>query len=225
MFHSMNVTGERLRSAMKTAGLDQEALADQVGCTQGAISQILLGNTQRSRFLPSIAEKLGVPLPWLMGEIDEQHPGAGTSFAMPALVKQLGLAMIPEVDISYSMGGGAVVEEYAPTTMVPFRQDWLTRITRGGPADVFLTHPVGDSMIPTILDGDDVLVNRAEKAVRHQDLIWAVGYGDLGMIKRVRRLSSGMFQLNSDNPNVSPIEAAEDELFFVGRVIWIGRRM
>jgi phage repressor protein C with HTH and peptisase S24 domain len=108
---------------------------------------------------------------------------------------------------------------------VPFRQDWLQRLTRGGPADVFLTRGQGDSMMPTILDDDDVLVNRADGAIRQQDRIWALGYGELGMIKRVRRLPSGLFQLNSDNPAVTPIEATEDELFVVGRVIWIGRRV
>jgi phage repressor protein C with HTH and peptisase S24 domain len=45
------------------------------------------------------------------------------------------------------------------------------------------------------------------------------------MIKRVRRLPSGQFQLNSDNPAVSAIEATDDELFVVGRVVWIGRRV
>lgn len=139
--------------------------------------------------------------------------------------EQLGMQMIPEVDVSYSMGGGAVFGDYVETKMVPFRRDWLARLTRNGPADVFLTRGKGDSMMPTILDGDDVLVNRADNVVREQDLIWALGYGELGQIKRVRRLASGRFELHSDNAMIRPIEATEDELFIVGRVIWIGRRM
>jgi phage repressor protein C with HTH and peptisase S24 domain len=141
------------------------------------------------------------------------------------LAGQLGMQMIPEVDITYSLGGGAVHDDYVESRMVPFRRDWLDRLTRSGPADVFLTRGQGDSMMPTILDDDDVLVNRADQAVRQQDRIWALGYGELGMIKRVRRLPSGLFQLNSDNPAVTAIEATEDELFVVGRVIWIGRRV
>ena len=168
-----------------------------------------------------VASTLNVSLDWLLtGHDSSPDNRTGSSKA-----SDLGLTMIPETDISYSLGGGMVVEDYAETRMVPFRSDWLSRLTRGGPADVFLTRGQGDSMMPTILDDDDVLVNRADRAIRHQDRIWAVGYGDLGMIKRVRRLPSGMFQLNSDNPAVSPIEATEDELFIVGRVIWIGRRV
>jgi phage repressor protein C with HTH and peptisase S24 domain len=157
------------------------------------------------------------------GGLPETEASAGTSD--DRMVMRLGLTMIPEVDIAYSMGGGSIIEEAPPTTMVPFRRDWLSRLTRGGPADVFLTRGEGDSMMPTILDGDDVLVNRADRSIRHQDKIWALGYGELAQIKRVRRLASGMFQLNSDNPTVTPIKATEDELFIVGRVIWVGRRM
>jgi phage repressor protein C with HTH and peptisase S24 domain len=142
-----------------------------------------------------------------------------------ALAERFGLKLIPEVDITYSLGGGAVLEDYPDSRMVPFRQDWLDRLTRGFKSDVFLTRGQGDSMMPTILDDDDVLVNRADNVLRQQDRIWALGYGELGMIKRVRRLPSGQFQLNSDNPAVSAIEATEDELFIVGRVIWIGRRV
>jgi hypothetical protein len=142
-----------------------------------------------------------------------------------ALAERLGLKLIPEVEITYSLGGGALAEDYPDSRMVPFRQDWLDRLTRGFKADVFLARGQGDSMMPTILDDDDVLVNRADNVVRQQDRIWALGYGELGMIKRVRRLPSGLFQLNSDNPAVSAIEATEDELFVVGRVIWIGRRV
>ena len=147
--------------------------------------------------------------------------GAGAAIA----AEQVGLTMIPETDITYSMGGGSIVDDYVEARMVPFRRDWLSRLTRGQPADVFLTRGQGDSMMPTILDDDDVLVNRADRVLRQQDRIWALGYGDLGMIKRVRRLPSGLFQLNSDNPAVTPIEATEDEVYIVGRVIWTGRRV
>lgn len=72
----MAITGDRLREAMANRGIDQEQLAKRVGCTQGAISQILLGNTQRSRFLPDIADELGVSLRWLRGDEVPREPDA-----------------------------------------------------------------------------------------------------------------------------------------------------
>jgi phage repressor protein C with HTH and peptisase S24 domain len=80
-------------------------------------------------------------------------------------------------------------------------------------------------MQPTILDGDIVLIDTAQRSIRQQDRIWAVAYGELGMIKRVRRLPNGTYLLLSDNATVPPIECADEEMQVVGRVIWIGRRI
>lgn len=80
-------------------------------------------------------------------------------------------------------------------------------------------------MQPTLLDGDMVLIDTAQRQITKQDRIWAVSYGDLGMIKRVRRLPNGSYALMSDNPAVSPVNAVDDEMYVIGRVIWIGRQV
>lgn len=213
--------GRRIRVALHALGPGHDLpwLARKTEIPSSTIYDNLKRGIGKPDIAVKIAAALGVSLDWLLTG-KEGGPGRNVGAA-----DELGLAMIPEVDISYSLGGGAVHDEYFESRLVPFRRDWLERISRGRPADFFLAGGAGDSMMPTILDGDDVLVNRAEQAIRHQDRIWAVGYGELGMIKRVRRLPSGLFQLNSDNPAVTPIEAPEDELFVVGRVAWIGRRV
>jgi phage repressor protein C with HTH and peptisase S24 domain len=86
--------------------------------------------------------------------------------------------LIPEINLDFALGGGAFIDGPIETTMVPFRKDWLDRISRYGPADVFLTRGDGDSMMPTILDEDDILVNRADRIITRQDRIWAIAYGD-----------------------------------------------
>jgi phage repressor protein C with HTH and peptisase S24 domain len=209
-------------------GRDLPWLARQADIPASTFYDNLKKGITKTEIAIKVADTLGVSLDWLL-------TGAGSSAAKPsrrsiyvdssAVVDELGLRMIPEVDIAYSMGGGSIVEDYPEARLVPFRADWLDRLTRSGPADVFLTRGQGDSMMPTILDDDDVLVNRADAVIRQQDRIWALAYGELGMIKRVRRLPTGLFQLNSDNPAVTPVEATEDELHVVGRVIWIGRRV
>ncbi|MGO1304566.1 MAG: helix-turn-helix domain-containing protein [Sphingomonas parapaucimobilis] len=67
----MSVQGLRVKQAMIEAGLDQEQLAHDVGCTQGAISQIINGRSLRSRFLPDIARRLGVTEDYLRGFSDD----------------------------------------------------------------------------------------------------------------------------------------------------------
>lgn len=219
------VIGERVRERLEALGISQSELARRTGLAQPTIAKLASGTAQGSSHLHRIARELRTTPAYLTGETNDPSEGAVPTPTPGMIAEQLGLQLIPDVDIAYSMGGGAVIGDVVESTMVPFRRDWLQRLTRGGPADVFLTRGKGDSMMPTILDGDDVLVNRADRIVKDQDMIWALGYGELGQIKRVRRLAGGSYELHSDNPTVRPIPATEDELFIVGRVIWIGRRM
>lgn len=90
----MSVTSERLQSAMDEGRWNQAALARAIGVTQGAISAILLGNTQRSKYLPEIADALGISLAWLRGA-DVPRPtvraasSVGQSTTAPILLQVL----------------------------------------------------------------------------------------------------------------------------------------
>lgn len=74
----MATTAERLKQLMAEAGDDQSDVADAVGCTQGAISLIVLGRTLRSRYLPDIASYYGVSVNWLRGEDVPRNDGTPT---------------------------------------------------------------------------------------------------------------------------------------------------
>jgi phage repressor protein C with HTH and peptisase S24 domain len=216
---------DRLQEAMEAAGLDQPALAIKAGCTQGAISQILLGNTLRSRFLPDIASALGVSLQWLRGESEDRDPSAPLVPTSQDVMEHFDIAVVPELEIGYSMGGGSVLLDYEQRGVVPFRRAWLKNLMNGGIDDLFVARGEGDSMQPTLLDGDFVLVDTSQKQINKQDRIWCVSYGDLGMIKRVRKLPGDGYMIFSDNPSIAPLYTHDGEMFVIGRVIWIGRKM
>ena len=218
-------TGERIAARRAELGLSQSLLAKMAGVSQATIGKLESGISSGSSQIHKIARALQTTAEFLTGETDDPAAGAPVAPTPEMVADQLGMTLIPEIDLHFALGGGNFVETYVNTSMVPYRTDWLGRITRGQSADVFLTRGDGDSMMPTILDEDDVIVNRADRIITKQDRVWALGYGDLVSIKRVRRLADGTFQLNSDNPNVSPIVAYEDELRVIGRVVWIGRRM
>lgn len=71
MAEMLTITALRMRARMDEVGIKQEELAELLGVTQGAISLILTGKTQRSRLLPRIAAQLSVNLSWLLGDSDE----------------------------------------------------------------------------------------------------------------------------------------------------------
>lgn len=152
--------------------------------------------------------------------LDDQ--GAGD---ISEIARDHGIAMIEEVDLALGMGGGTFAEFTETRGLVPFKQDWLRGLHAGPVSNLRVVRGEGDSMQPTILDGDLVLIDTTQDNILSQDRIWAVFWGELGMIKRVRRQPGGKFLLMSDNSAVTPVEAVDGELHVLGRVIWIGRRM
>jgi len=79
-------------------------------------------------------------------------------------------------------------------------------------------------MTPTIQDSDCVIVDTAERDVRMGDRIWALAYGQTGLIKRLRPMPDGSVKLLSDNPAVPPEVAYDGELAIVGRIAAIVRK-
>lgn len=137
-----------------------------------------------------------------------------------------GLALIEEVDLALGMGA-SFLDGRDPEVLatVPFRVDWLRGLFAGPLSSLKVVRGRGDSMQPTILDGDIVLVDTAHRSIDDQDRIWAIAYGELGMIRRVRVTPRGTLLLMPDNAVVRPDEVADGEAAIIGRVIWIGRRM
>lgn len=70
----MDTLVSRLTDLMHENGDDQSSLARRVGCTPAAINQILTGRTQRSKFLPEIAELYDVSLGFLTGRSNDRGP-------------------------------------------------------------------------------------------------------------------------------------------------------
>jgi phage repressor protein C with HTH and peptisase S24 domain len=217
--------GGRLRWAREQAGFPSASdFAKRYGINSTSYRAYENNQNGYARKAIEFADKLGVTARWLLEGGDFEHTpqddGSATSLA-----KQMGLALVPELELGYSMGGGSIFTDYRQRGFVPFQRDWLRGFMRGTFADLFVARGEGDSMTPTLLDGDIVLIDTAQKMIDRQDRIWAISYGDLGMIKRVRRLPNGVYRIMSDNSVVEPIEVSDDEMHVVGRVVWIGRTM
>lgn len=231
------INGDRLRERIDAKGITQAELARIIGVTQPVISQLISGGSGGSKHLHRIARELDTTSEYLTGETDDPSLSAFASTSLPfkhaqalaatpeEAAEQLGSVLIPQLEIGYSMGGGSVFADYQQTAMVPFPRDWLRPLIRGRFDELFVARGEGDSMVPTLLDRDLVIIDTAQKMITQQDRIWCLSYGDLGMIKRVRKLPDGGYQINSDNPSVTPITAYDGELNVIGRVVWIGRRV
>lgn len=175
-------------------------------------------------WLDRAAEALSVSPADLITPIDEDGAAAPVSLSLEDLAAEHGIALLEQLDLSIGMGATYLDGHAEVLGIVPFKLDWLRGI-HDGPIDrLKVVRGKGDSMEPTIHDGDIIIVDTAARRIDDQDRIWAVAYGDLGMIRRIRVTPKGTWVLMPDNSVVRPDEVGDGEVALIGRVVWIGRR-
>lgn len=225
MIETGRINPQRVRERMEEMGFSQSSLAQLIGISQASIAKITRGESFGSKHLHKIARELQTTPAYLTGETDDPSEGALPVPTAQSIAAQLGSVLIPQLDIGFSMGGGSVFEDYVQQAEVAMPQDWLRPLIKGRFDELFIARGEGDSMMPTLMDGDLVVVDTAQRQINKQDRLWCLSYGDLGMIKRVRKLPTGGYEIMSDNPTVTSITAYDDEMHVVGRVVWVGRRV
>lgn len=137
------------------------------------------------------------------------------------------LAPVHRLDLRAAAGAGAFVGEERPIAHIAFDPAWLRRVARGRPEKLALIRVAGDSMAPTLGDGDDILVDRGDRADRLRDGIYVLRLEGTLIVKRlVMGRDRAEVTIRSDNPAWPdlPLRPAS-ELDLVGRVVWTGRRL
>lgn len=215
----ISITAERLKAAMEQRGIDQPKLAEMAGCTQGAISQILLGKTRRSRYLPDIADALGVSVNWLRGD-----PGAAKDPHPPEPPSDDRVAHIIRIDAAFAAGPGTNLDDPIEETSFELDMGYLRSLTSSPPHRVRVGPCDGDSMIPTIWPNDLLIFDLNQNRLVLQDKIWACRIYKAGAVKRLRKVEGDRVQVISDNPDHENqiVDAADIEI--IGRVVGSLRR-
>lgn len=219
------ISMERLALRMREKGISQAELARRVGISQQAIGKLVNGSSRSSPNIGRIAEELGTTPAYLAGQVDDPEEGAMLLPTEDVIADILDLVTIDEIDLAFGLGETYTDHVSVETIQRRFPRAWLATLTDAPPAHLFFARGRGDSMMPTMLDGDIVLIDKTQNVFREQDVLWAVLMGDAAMIKRLRMRPSGRIALLSDNSMVPPDEVAPDEIRIVGRVVFIGRRM
>lgn len=151
--------------------------------------------------------------------VDEQVLGG------PPAPMRDGLIEIPVLNVDASAGFGAIAESETAHTRFGFDERWLARLTRAKSASLSIIHVLGDSMEPTLSDGDEVLVDASDQGSRLRDGIYVLRADDALVVKRVTLKPGGRkITISSDNsayPSWDDVNRSEIQV--VGRVIWFGR--
>lgn len=137
------------------------------------------------------------------------------------------LVMVPKLDVQASAGPGAALDGEATLAHYGFDRRWLKELSRGKPEDLSIVRVRGDSMAPTLIDGDDILVDRVDGSTRLRDGIYVLQREDALLVKRLALSpATGKLTIASDNPAYpSWADCAVSDVRIVGRVVWTGRRL
>lgn len=178
------------------------------------------GSRPRVSTLNAILEVLNVDIDDFMRRADE---GGDTSTHEVAE----DLVDVAEIDLRFGLGGTFMDEEIVEGAIVTrsFPRSWLRQVSKSNPDDLYWAVGQGNSMEPMIGDGDIMLIDRSQCTPGHGDLVWAIAYGQTGMVKRLRPMADGSVKILSDNPSVPPEIAYDGELSVFGRVVAIVKKV
>lgn len=222
--------GDRLKYAREQAGFESaEKFAKALGVNPTTYRAYENNQNGFAKSAPRFARKLGVPTDWLLGggptpEI-ANLVSAGAAGTPDILTDNFNIELVRQVDISYAMGSGAVLDDYPETGLIPFDKNFLRVLTRSPVESLFVARGDGDSMIPTLINDDLVLIDSAQQRLSLQDRLWALALDGAGMIKRLRTTPGGRLSILSDNSSVPTQEVLAKDVYIVGRVVWVGRRL
>jgi phage repressor protein C with HTH and peptisase S24 domain len=191
------------------------------GKSPSHVYKICRGQSRPSmQYLQTIYEQLNVDITWLLtgDQADRIQKLAPKDSAND-------LVYAPVLDVQASAGFGASgFSEELEQQFVLDRQ-WLSQTLRISGDRLFCIHVSGDSMLPTLEDGDMILVDPAQQQLQSNS-IYVLSHADGLMTKRLQRQGETI-QVISDNDSFSDwtLNPDDEHTQIVGKVVWCSRRV
>ncbi|OBU53827.1 XRE family transcriptional regulator [Stenotrophomonas maltophilia] len=221
--------GTRLKEALALRGKQPPALIAGLGVSKGAVYNILNDTTKPDKVWADtvwrICQYLRIRPEWLI-----YGDGPMTSEASVVAANDDDYADVTGYSQAAGLGAGAEADEYAETHSLKFKKTSLRR--RGiynRPLAVY--YGKGDSMEPTIEDGDAILFDTSDTRVVDGALYLIQVHGAANPEYYVKRaeILDGITFFRSDNPNGDHqwqkprrMDSKREPITVVGRVHWIG---
>ncbi len=190
--------GARLAEAISPEKIT--AFASRAGVPQPTVSKYMRGQGTAPRLdlAARLADAAGCTLEWLVWGKGEGPSGDAS------------LIRIPRYSATLAAGAGSWNDGRQLVDYFPFTSEFLRqRLNRGSAKGLVLLEAKGDSMYPTIHDGELLLVDEDDNRIVDGILAFVLD-GD-ARVKRFRRRVDGV-SLISDNPAYDPEEVAGKDL-------------
>lgn len=221
--------GEAFARRLRGAIGDQPVLrfAQKCGISDSLVRKYLEGSLPGVEKLIMLAKAADVSVGWLASGEAPVRPGGGpfpdAGFGQCS-ASAGDFEFIPRYGGSLDGAGGAPLGAEDAVGRLAFCRDWL--LAEGlEPTHLVLVAARGDSMEPTVKEGDLLLVDTREQAVG-EDGIYVIQRGQHVVPKRLQLDWKGGVWVRSDNPQYCEQHIGEQEatlLKLVGRVVWMAR--
>jgi phage repressor protein C with HTH and peptisase S24 domain len=209
-----------------------DRLARAMSVSPSAFRKWLRGEAEPSRErLVALAEAAKVGIAWLAtGEGPaphfEQSAGGGRARSGDGDpgIDPNHFILLPKQVEGAAAGTGNPVPARPETEYIAFRHDWVRDALGIEPDDLILETAVGESMQPTIQDGDLLLVDTTDRGFSSFG-VYVLEIAGERLVKRVQRKLDGSLVLISDNHTYQPDQVSGAMLAgvtVIGRVVWGG---
>jgi phage repressor protein C with HTH and peptisase S24 domain len=202
-----------------------------MGVSPSAFRKWLKGEAEPSRErLVALARAAGVGVAWL-AEGEGPMPAFESSGGRR---RSDGRAAATEMDWSQfvllphraeaAAAGSVTPPDPSGTEWIALRHDWIRAVCQVEPNELTLETATGESMTPTIRDGNTLLIDTTDRTFRNFG-IYVLEINGQRLVKRVQRKHDGSLVLISDNTAYQPDavdKAAADDVRVIGRVVWSG---
>ena len=215
----MTTLGTRMREARLGLGLSMEDLAKAAGTSRASISNWETGKSASPEPEPFrlAARRLGVSISFLQTGEESGFDGEYQSDTPEGI-------LLPVYSARLSAGPGSVNSEFSEkTSELWFTRAWLRRVN-AKMGDVRIVTVDGESMWPTLHNGDKVAINIGDKEIRDHR-VYALAYGDEAKVKRLSRQIDGSVRVSSDNldktrfPDEVLVGEAMNNVRIIGRIV------
>ena len=209
-----------------------DRLARAMGVSPSAFRKWLKGEAEPSRErLVALARAAGVGVAWLA-------EGEGPAPAFEPMTgnrrRQSSREAHDELDWSQfvvlphrpkaAAAGSVTPPNPSGTEWIALRHDWVRSVCGIEPDELVLETATGESMTPTIRDGNTLLIDTTDRNFRNFG-IYVLEINGQRLVKRVQRKHDGSLVLISDNSAYQPDtvdKSTAADVVVIGRVVWSG---
>lgn len=203
-------------------GINDVALAKVLGTDKNTLARY---RHLKGEVIEKLVSRYNFSPDWILKGEGEPFPGARANYkdvcGPERSVFTDEFALIPQVVGLISAGGGRIPDN-SSDYQCAFRRDWIKR-KGGSPNNMSLIKVSGDSMEPTLRDGDLALVDHGRNNIASQGGIYAIALDDEIMVKRVQPIFPNKLLVISDNKQYPAQEIAAENVRVNGKVIWYAR--